>query len=197
MNYNKASDKELIECCKKNDIKAYNVLFDRYVARLNRIGMQYLKKDETIVEELVMDVMLNLWDRRKEIQLEGSLSSYLFKAMHNKAISHLRMSTPVMVDIRNLPEDSFVDDCSTDHGLILNDINTHYEKLLRQLSPQRQTAFRLSREEGLSYTDIAAEMKLSPNTVKNHINAGLDYFRHHYKSTVVITLYGLLTFLLS
>lgn len=190
--YSSSSDKELLAYCQKDDVRAFNELFDRYVGKLYRSGMRYLK-EETLVEELTLDILLNLWDRRLQIQLEGELSAYLFRAMHNKAISKLRKQVPMMVNIQALDENIFIADSLTDQEIILKDAEAHYRQLLGNLSPQRQTAFRLSRDEGMSYADIATEMNLSPNTVKNHINAALAYLRHNYTATTMTTLAGLLS----
>lgn len=191
MEYRTASDCVLMQLCQSDDIKAYNELFDRYVSKLHRMGKRYLK-DEELVEELVMDILLNLWDRRNEIQLFSNLSSYLFGAMYNKAMSQLRKQSPKKTDIQAFDTDSFVAEAATDQGLILKEAEAHYEQLLGQLSPQRRAAFRLSREEGMSYADIAQEMNLSINTVKNHISAALDYLRQNYRTVTYTPLLGLL-----
>lgn len=148
------------------------------------MGLRYVK-DEYAVEELTTDILLNLWVRRHEINLEGQLSSYLFQAMHNKAISFLRKRTPMMVDIDTLAEDVLVADGMADQQVSFKDAQNVYEERLAQLSPQRQKVFRLSREQDMTYDEIAREMNLSPNTVKNHMNAALAYLRLQYRDTTV------------
>ena len=184
MDYKHASDSELWQCCRQDDIRAYNKLFDRYVGKLHRMGRRYVK-DECTVEELTTDILLSLWVRRHEIILQGNLSAYLFQAMHNKAVSYLRKRVSVTVEIGSLPEDTLVADGNADQQLIANDVLRSFERTLEQLSPQRQKVFRLSREQDMSYIEIACEMNLSPNTVKNHMNAALEYLRHQFKSATV------------
>ncbi len=180
------SDEELLQRCSKDDLRAYNVLFDRYVGKLHRMGSRYVK-DETVVEELAMDILLNLWDRRQSLQVKSKLSAYLFQAMHNKAISFLRKPVPVMLDIENFHEDAFVAGNTTDQGIILRDAEDTLLERLGQLSDQRRKVFQLSREQDMSYADIATEMNLSPNTVRNHMNAALDFLRDKYKSAAATT----------
>ncbi|WP_133166319.1 RNA polymerase sigma-70 factor [Sphingobacterium haloxyli] len=186
MNYSKASDNELFACCQKDDMRAYNQLFDRFVGKLHRMGLRYIK-DEYAVEELVTDILLNLWIRRNEITLEGQLSPYLFRAMHNRAISFLRKATPETIDINTLSGDKLVADGTADQQIGVKEALKTYEERLARLSPQRQKVFRLSREEDMSYADIAIEMNLSPNTVKNHMNAALEYLRMQYGDATVST----------
>ena len=51
------------------------------------------------------------------------------------------------------------------------------------LPPKRQSVFRLVREEGLSYAEVAEVMHLSPQTVANHMSLAISdlrkALRHH------------------
>lgn len=165
-------------------MRAYNELFSRYVGKLHRMGLRYVK-DEFAVEELTTDILFNLWVRRHEVNLEGQLSSYLFQAMHNRAISFFRKRALVTMDIDSLPEDILVAGVTTDQHLSLKDAQRTYEERLARLSPQRQKVFRLSREQDMSYADIARAMNLSPNTVKNHMSAAIEYLRLQYGDATV------------
>jgi RNA polymerase sigma-70 factor (ECF subfamily) len=64
--------------------------------------------------------------------------------------------------------------------------------VIRDLTPQQQTAYRLSRDEGLSYQQIADEMGLSVNTVKVHISLALKalrtFFAGHKKEFLMLLL---------
>lgn len=191
MNYKQVSDLELWEYCRHNDMRAYNELFDRYVGKLHRMGLRYVK-DNFAVEELASDILFNLWVRRHELIIETSLSAYLFQAMHFKAISHLRKNAVTNLDIESLPEDILVSDGTADQQVVLKDMQDLYGEKLEQLSPQRQKVFRLSREQQLSYNDIAQEMKLSANTVRNHMNAALEYLRQHLPNSLMFDLLLLL-----
>ncbi|MET0636068.1 MAG: RNA polymerase sigma-70 factor [Chitinophagaceae bacterium] len=177
------TDEELLQQCGNDDVRAYNALFDRYVGKLHRMGVRYVR-DQNAVEELVMEILLDIWDRRASVQLKGKLSSYLFQAMHNKAISYLRKAVPVMVDIADMDENSFVAANTTDQRINFRDAENILAEKLANLSPQRRKVFQLSRERGMTYADIANEMNLSQNTVRNHMTAALDYLREHYNDGV-------------
>ncbi|MBO9636173.1 MAG: sigma-70 family RNA polymerase sigma factor, partial [Chitinophagaceae bacterium] len=156
-------------------------------------GFRYVK-DNFAVEELASDILFNLWIRRHELVIETSLSAYLFQAMHFKAISHLRKKSTANLDIESLPEDSLVADNTADQQVVLKDMQGIYGEKLEQLSAQRQKVFRLSREQQLSYNDIAQEMKLSANTVRNHMNAALEYLRRHLPNSLMLDLLLLFPF---
>jgi RNA polymerase sigma-70 factor (family 1) len=174
------SDEALLEQCGADNVLAFNELFDRYAPRLYKLGMRYLK-DRFAVEELAIDLLFNIWERRHDIQLEGKCSSYLFRAMHNKAISYLRKTRVATIDIGELPESTFQAEHSADHSMIVRDTEQSFREKLAQLSPQRRKVFELSRIHHMSYAEIAQELNLSQNTVENHMAAALSFLRQQYR----------------
>jgi RNA polymerase sigma-70 factor (ECF subfamily) len=60
---------------------------------------------------------------------------------------------------------------------------TEYDQLLRdalsRLSPQRRLVFQLSRDRGLNHEEIAQQLHLSRNTVKNHLVEALRFIRSY------------------
>lgn len=123
------------------------------------------------------DVLVDIWIRRHEIELESQLSTYLFKALQNKSISFLRRRKMNTTDINEVSEGNIIATEAADNNISVQEIQYTIERQLLNLTPQRQKAFRLSREQDMSYAEIAGAMGISINTVKNHINAALDQLR--------------------
>lgn len=173
------SDDDLLQLCSMDDCRAFNLLFDRYAPKLYKLGMRYLK-DQCAVEELAIDLLYNIWERRHTLQIQGQFSSYLFRAMHNTSISYLRKTKMVTVSIDDFHEDSFQSDTAADDAILAKDTEKTYREKLSGLSPQRRKVFVMSREHNMSYADIARELNLSQNTVENHMVAALSFLRKQY-----------------
>ena len=178
------TDEELLQRCGNDDLRAYNLLFDRYAPKLYKLGMRYLK-DQFAVEELAIDLLYNIWERRQVLEIEGQFSAYLFRAMHNKCISFLRRNKLITLDITGFSEDSFKETQGADHALVVSDTENGFKKKLAKLSPQRRRVFELSREHNMSYAEIARELNLSQNTVENHMVAALSFLRKHYENMLL------------
>ena len=54
------------------------------------------------------------------------------------------------------------------------------DKAIASLSPQRQKVYMLSRRQGFRIEEIAAEMQISYNTVRNHLVEALRQIRQYY-----------------
>lgn len=193
MDYKQASDIELWQCCQQDDIRAYNELFDRYAKPLYRQAIAYVH-NEMAAEELVMDLLLNLWEKRKRLKTDAgnNVKAYLMLAMRNRIINHLQKNIPDTASIDLLEEDRFVDSREADYGIICRDMETIYQSEVDKLSPQRQKVFRLSREKNLSYAEIAEELNLSINTVENYMVSALNTLRENtlkYQSLVTLLVF--------
>lgn len=195
MNYKQASDIDLWRCCQQDNIQAYNELFDRYAKILYRQASAYLKSSMD-AEELVMDLLLNVWEKRGHLNAGGgnNVKAYLMLSMRNRIINHLQKRIPDLSSIDLIPEDQFADSRQADFGIISKDMEMVYESAVDKLSPQRQKVFRLSREKNLSYADIAEELDLSVNTVENYMVSALNTLRENTREYQ--TLVTLLVFLL-
>lgn len=180
MDYKHASDMELLLCCKNDDIRAYNELVDRYAPRLHKIGLRYLR-DRFVVEELAMDLLFNIWERRMDITIEYSLSAYLFRAYRNMIARQLCRKIPATSPIEEMTEHELpLSSRTADDDLIFTQTELIYHENLARLSPQRRLVFQLSREENLSYKAIAERTGLSLNTVENYMTAALAGLRRFF-----------------
>ena len=171
-------DHLLLKECQQDNLQAYDILFYRYSSKLYTFSLRYIN-DEAVAEELVMDVLFYLWQKRHKIDLQGELSSYLFRSIRNAVINHAKKKAIIAVEMNGTIGEIAIDMRSADYHLSCRELEAVYQTKLEQLSPQRRRVFELSRNENKSYADIATEMNLSVNTVENYMVATLKFFRQH------------------
>ncbi|MBO9728559.1 MAG: RNA polymerase sigma-70 factor [Chitinophaga sp.] len=185
------SDKDLLQQCNEGDNTAFNELFRRYFNKLYQYTLSFTK-DALVAEELVMDVMLNLWLRKGDITLTDSLGPYLFRAMKNTLINYWRKKIIPTTSLKVTEEIDFADSRSADHSILTTELDNLYSQHLQALSPQRKKVFELSRHEDLTYPEIASQLNLSVKTVEHHMSASLVFLRKKLKplsDTTVIILF--------
>lgn len=178
---------ELLRRISCDDEHAFNELFSLYRNRLYAYLVKVTKSKET-AEEATLDVFLKIWNARKILCEINNFETFIFRVVHNKAIDYLRMARTSRLQQQEIWHDidSLVLAAGADEKLLKAETEAAINEAVRQLSPQRQEVFRLSREEFLSYDEIAEKMNLSRNTIKNHLSAALGFIRGHLNDGVDI-----------
>ncbi|HEY8897147.1 MAG TPA: RNA polymerase sigma-70 factor [Niastella sp.] len=170
-------DSHLIELWRTGNEKAFRALFDRYFYKLYNYTGKFIQ-DKNVAEEIVMDVMLAVWQKRDLLNTSLSLSAYLYKSVRNRLIDHLRKQNIATVSLDQTaiePPSSFI----TDSRLLHKELEGLYKSSLNRLPPQKKRIFTMSREEGSSYKEIADRLQLSKNTVENHMVAALRMLKNY------------------
>jgi RNA polymerase sigma-70 factor (ECF subfamily) len=130
-------------------------------------------------EDLVQDTFLKLWKIRKTINTEGSLQSLLFKISKNKMIDMFRTQINKVefeLYLSHMEENSNAE-IEVERWLYFDDFNKALQLSKEQLSERQLEIFEMSREEGKSIEEIASELNLSEQTVKNQISSSLKKIR--------------------
>lgn len=184
--YSHDNEKKLLQQIAEGDEVAFNTLFQQYRNQLFTYLCKVTKSKETS-EEIVLDVFLKIWMGRDIINEIENFEAFLFRIARNKALDFLRRlqkDPEIQREVWSVLELS--SDQATDDHLIGNDTAQNIETAIGKLSPQRQKVFNLSREEGLSYEEIAKRLQLSRNTVRNHISASLEFIREFINTDILI-----------
>jgi RNA polymerase sigma-70 factor (ECF subfamily) len=176
------SESELIEKLRDGDRNTYVRLFKENYKNL----VLYAKKfvlDTEIARDLVQDVFIYLWDRRRQLNIERSIDSYLYRAVHNASVNHLKRESTKANYIKqfllNLNGDTYATSTSEDvyEITVHNDLLTRIESIIESLPEQCRNIFRMSRFKGLKNKEIAEIYSISPRTVETQIYRALKVLK--------------------
>ena len=173
------TDKEWLLQLKQDNNSGLRLLFDRYYIVLCRY-VNALIEDESASEDIVQGIFIYLWEHRQDIAISGSVRSYLFAASRNKALNHLRNMRKFT---RFVPEQQ---DCIYEEmNVETDDLHHLIEEAVMDLPEKCGQIFRMSREEKLSYKEIADRKGISVRTVESQIHTALKrlkmYLAKHLK----------------
>ena len=149
--------------------------------------LQYVKLDAD-AEEIVQEVFIKIWEKRKTIDAYSSFESFLFTVAYNATISLLRKrvtENKYLVHLQSIQEVSQTTD-STDE-LYFNELNKKLKTLLNVLTPRQREIFLLSREEGLTHEQISEKLNISVNTVKKHMSNTISFLKSHLDNGLLIS----------
>jgi RNA polymerase sigma-70 factor (family 1) len=180
------SDSLLWEEYQGGNTNAYDILFKRYHDPIFNYALKNLN-DREIAEELTLDVMLRLWQKRGELVIETDLGPYLFRSVKNAIYNYYRKKilSTIPIDLLTLQETPVGG--ATDDKLKYVELEKIYHQKLNELSPQRQKIFRMSREGNMTYAQIAEETGLSINTIENYMVVTLRILRRELSEHADLT----------
>jgi len=149
--------------------KAFEDLYRLFFPRLYNFAMLYVHKKEA-AEEIVNDVMVKIWEKRDTINTIENLETYLFVAIRNHCLNYLQKYSHYHVTIEpesGLAEVISINDPAKD--LEWKEINLKLHLAIEQLPDQCRTVFKLIKEEGFKYKQVAEILNLSPRTVETQL----------------------------
>ena len=169
------TDRELLERLRQGDSAAFDEIFRTWYGPLVGTAERMLR-DRAVAEELVQDVMLELWRRRETLAEDGSAQAYLFQATRNRVLNHLRH---LKIEQRSEP-DVRGESSSTPHAdaaVAQEELDVAVQRAVQSLPDRCREVFELSRVHGLKYAEIARQLGISVKTVEAQMGKALRTMR--------------------
>lgn len=170
------SPQELIAAIRDGDREAFTVFYNGYGDSIVGFLTKILGNVEE-AKDVTQETFISLWENRAKLNPHTSLKSYVGAMAKHHAVDMIRVKkrrserSDGLIMSRN-PSADFADDPLIDREtrLLLKDV-------LRRMPAQRRRVYEMSREEELSYNEIADQLGISHNTVKFHMQAALSDIR--------------------
>ena len=175
----KLSDAELLKLGSHGNEMALSIIFDKYFFQIFSFANRLIKNSD-IAKEIAMDVMLKMWQKRDLIRIDGdqSLRPYMVKAAKNAVINFHKSKKLITESISNPQLSSALAyDGTADAELNLKELENRVSKIVADLPEQRRLVFCLSREDDMTYAEIAKKLNISVHTVRNQISASIAYVK--------------------
>lgn len=164
------------------DRAAFEEAFRAYYRPLCAFANTYMK-DRDKSEDLVQELFVKLWNERERLNVTSSLKAYLFSAVRNRSLNELekvvRMK-PLSEGLHNTtPEDTQSEEDHTWRS-------ARVLAAIEALPEERRKVFKLSRNEGLKYHEIAERLGISVKTVENQMGKALKTLREDLADLVPV-----------
>jgi len=178
----KFTEEPLLSSISPDESEAFDSLFESHYARLCNYAYTLVNSFE-IAEDLVQDVFVNIWTRRKKIVIQSTVNAYLYKCVYNACLDHQK---------KNRLQQAFVKYKQNGDSLSLHDSIKDFElpervdRAIEELPEQCRKIFKMSRQKGLKYHEIAKELNISENTVDTQIRRALKRLREQLKDYLII-----------
>lgn len=179
---------DITECFQrlaKGDESAFETLFELYKKRVFGVAFKMLKS-EVEAEEIVQDVFLSIWLAQSKLGYINDPEAYLFTITYNTIYAYLKKASRDQQFLKTIINHITHIQNTTEEAIAANETNKLINEAIQQLPPQQRTVYELSKQEGLSYDEIAGRMQLSRNTVRNHLAEAMKTIRAFLKKAAML-----------
>jgi RNA polymerase sigma-70 factor (family 1) len=166
----------LIRQLKQGNESAYEVLFKEYYVRLTIHANKFVE-DVDVAKEIVQDLFVSIYEKRESLNINSSLSSYLYRAVRNRSINYINSEKHKTKYAQHLMYTADNSDNSVENMMNKAELELALFSAISELPPKCRMIFKMNRFEGLSNGDIAEQMELSKRTVETQITKALKILR--------------------
>ena len=179
---------------KEGNVSSFEIVFKKYYNPLCNYAYSYLHEREE-AEEVVQSSFLNLWEKRKKLEIKISFKSYLFMMIRNACLNKIKRSN--LIRKHHVEVEAFMEVSRnvTMEKVVSVELEEKVEQSIQSLPEQCKLIFKLSRFEELKYEEIAKQLNLSVKTVENQISKALKIMRRELKEylpLILLTINGLM-----
>ena len=181
-------ERHLLKQLAKGDAEAFRELYQLHWENLYIKAYKRLSSPE-LSEEVVQQLFLDLWEKRKTMKIKSSLTAYLHGMLKKKILQHFR-DQYLQDNHRQIIKIEHQDhDATLEQRIIHRDILERVDLLIQDLPTQSRRVFELSRKQWLSNSEIASKLRISNKAVEYHINYALRYLRNNCKEYALVALF--------
>ncbi|NSL85711.1 sigma-70 family RNA polymerase sigma factor [Chitinophaga sp. Mgbs1] len=172
------NEQELLRLVAAGDENAYRLLFDRYADRMYMNALHFTKSEE-LAQDLTQEIFIRIWVNRLKLSTVDRFDAWLFTVARNVIRNELKKK------ILPVENEAFLHTYFRDNNLTpqerieYKELESSVHQAIRNLPPQMQTVFLLSRQEGLTHEEIALRMNISVVSSKTYMVRCLLAIRRH------------------
>ncbi len=161
----------LIEALNKGNRLAFKHLYTNYYNELC-VYASSLANDSSLAEDIVQNVMINIWNKKPDLKINSSIKSYLYKSVYNHFINTYKQKQKELSYVDQMKAKALTYFADEDSEIIDKKIKI-VQSEIEKLPPKCKEAFLLNKVNGLKYREVAEELDVTVKTVEAHVHKAL------------------------
>ncbi|MEO8823916.1 MAG: RNA polymerase sigma-70 factor [Ginsengibacter sp.] len=166
VNFTEDNQRKLLHQISLGDQLSFRQCYHHFYKNLLQFAF-VLTRNKEVAEELVEDVFIKFWKNKKTAENIRNVKVYLYTATKNTCLNYLSSKAHKNItepfDAINI---EFASPLSPDQILIYRETFAKIKSAIETLPPRCKMIFKLIREDGLKYKEVADILNLSTNTVE-------------------------------
>lgn len=158
------------------DERAFRSLYDHYAGKVFAMAYSYLKSPME-AQDAVQEIFLRIWEKKSGLAAVKNTGAWIHVLTRNHLINTLQKKIPLVLtgDVQYNNEQPGPQLPS--RQLDLKELSEMIVEAVSKLPPRQQQVYRMSREQGASLQEIADELGISYNTVREHMSYAIKSIR--------------------
>jgi RNA polymerase sigma-70 factor (family 1) len=172
----------LISELRKDKTRAFEKIFSQFYGSVTFFASQLIGNEEA-AKDLVSEVFVQFWKRRKEFDSLRGIKTFLYISARNACFNHMRRKKVSNTHRKVYYHEFLLDEMFHDNimeRLFESEILREMHRVIEALPGQARRVMRLTLE-GLTTQEIALKLHLKAQTVRNTRNRAIDAMRKRFK----------------
>jgi RNA polymerase sigma-70 factor (ECF subfamily) len=172
-------EKELFLRVAQGDEEAFNTLFHRYVPRLHTLIMK-VTRSEGVAKDIIQEVFLYLWIDREALTDVDVPQNWIYKIAYNRSYTWLSKQVSRNQKYSEFKLQNPIEgEDSLEHTVSLHETARLIQEATSLLPDQARRIFQLSRETGLKAAEVADQLNISVQTVRNSLVRSVKFIKEY------------------
>ena len=171
-------EKELFLRIAEGDETAFRHLFHLYNKQLVPFILK-LTNSQVAAEEIIQEAFIKVWKNRATLAQIETPKAWMVRIVSNLCYNHLRKNAIEGRLFKAIQEKAPTALATPADLVAAKELEQIIQKGIESLPPQMRQVYLLNKEKGLSIAEIAAELNIAPQTVKNQLVTALKKLRIH------------------
>ena len=167
--------------------KAFRILYEKYAPALRYFAAKYVEEGE-VIDDIVQDVFVCLWEKRVDFKTEETIKAFLYKAVKNSCLNFLKHQEYEWNYAEIIRKKTPVYETEADSVYTLDELYRMLYETLNKLPDNYRTVFIESFFKGKTHAEIAEELNLSVKSVNRYKQRTIELLRNELKDYLPLLL---------
>ncbi|QIL42283.1 RNA polymerase sigma-70 factor [Pedobacter sp. HDW13] len=165
-------DHELILLINQEEEQAFTEIYNRYWEKMASYAVRLTKSEEEAAD-IVQEIFVSIWNRRITLVIKSTLGAYLIRSTRNLCLRYIERNIHTDNFLDKITEQAVDNSLNIEESISLKELQENIDLGIAKLPKKMREVYLLSRDEQLSYREIAEKLNIAEGTVKKQVSNAL------------------------
>lgn len=165
-------DLELVLLINQEEEQAFTEIYNRYWEKMASYAVRLTKSEEEAAD-IVQEIFVSIWNRRTTLTIKSTLGAYLIRSTRNLCLRYIERNIHTDNFLDKITEQAVDNSLNIEESISLKELQENIDLGIAKLPKKMREVYLLSRDEQLSYREIAEKLSIAEGTVKKQVSNAL------------------------